>query len=162
MEPASSPGISARGAFRIAVAITILVVLAAVVIGTNFLPNPYYVIGQGVFIAGVVALCASRLRNCYRLAPTSGQSAQLRQIALWGFVGVLSAAGLLVELSTAEQPPKTTVLVLIAFLLALLSALQLAENLLKRFAETNPILPGGGRYESKAPANQPLQPTGPA
>src|SRR6476619_6687772 len=114
MDPASFEGASARGGgFRIALVITILVVLTAAVIGTNFLPNPYYVIGQGVFLAGMVALCASRLRSCYRLAPTSEQSAQLHQVTLWGFVGVLSAAGLLVELSTAEQPPKTTVFVLI-------------------------------------------------
>ena len=92
-----------------------------------------------------MASCAAKLRNCYALAKTSGQSAQLHQVALWGFIGVLSAAGLLVELSTAEQRPNTIVLVVIAFLLALLGALQLAEKLLKERAGTNTPALGGAR-----------------
>jgi len=54
MEPPSSSGPSPKpGAFATGLAIAILVTLIAAVIGISFLPNPYYVIGQGVIIAGL-------------------------------------------------------------------------------------------------------------
>jgi hypothetical protein len=166
MEAPSSSGPSPKaGAFATGLAIVILVILIAAVIGISFLPNPYYVIGQGVIIAGVVAVGAGKLRSCYRLTQTPERSAHLRylhQIALWGFVGVLSAAGLLVELSTTETRPNTIVLVIIAFCLALLGALQLAEDLLKRGTSTNSPAASGAGQGAKTPPNHPLQQTEPA
>jgi hypothetical protein len=157
MEIPSSSGPSPKaGGLATGVAIVILVILIAAVIGISFLPNPYYVIGQGLIIAGVVAVGAGKLRSCYRLTQTPERSAQLRylhQIALWGFIGVLSAAGLLVELSTTESRPNTTVLVVSAFCLALLGALQLVEDLLKRGASTNSPPPSGAGEEPKKPPN---------
>ena len=166
MEPPSSSGPSPKAsAFVIGLNIAILVILLVAVFGITLLPNPYYVIGQGVIIAAVVAVGIGKLRSCYRLTETSRQSPykrHLHQIALWGSVGVFSAFGLLVELSTAENRPNTTVLVVITFCLALLGALQLVEDLLKRGASTNPPTPSGAGEEAKTPPNQPLQPSGPA
>ena len=152
MERSSSVSPSPKaGALAPGVVIVILVLLIAAGIGMSFLPNPYFVIGEGIVTAVVVASCAAKLRSCYRLAKASVQLEQLLQVALWGFIGVVSVVILLGELSTAEQWPRTVFLVVLAFLMALLSALQLVEILLKVYAGTNTPTRGGAWEEAKTP-----------
>jgi hypothetical protein len=134
--PTSSTPKAKPGPATPTIAIGILVVLIAAVVGISLLPQPYFAIGQVVIYAGLVAAIVGKLRTCFRLAKGFEYQQKVRVVGFWVFLGVLSVVEHLWDLFQTENRDYITLATNVAVYVALLYALQLVELLLKR------VIPG--------------------
>src|SRR5262249_60442555 len=71
-------------------ALAILLVLIAAVIGISFLGNPYYAIAEVLLYALLVTIVALRLRNCLRLAKDTVYEGKLKLVVFALVLAVFS------------------------------------------------------------------------
>jgi hypothetical protein len=150
------------GAVAIGFAIFILVVLIAAVIGIFNLPQPYFAIGQVVIYAGLLAVIAGKLRTCLGLAKGSEYHPKVQVVVFWLFLGVSSVVAHLGNLFRTEDRDYISLTTNLAVYLALLCALELVEQLLKRATAGTGLSAAESTAGATTAPHQPLQQTGPA
>jgi hypothetical protein len=160
--PSGSPQPKARD---VVLGLAILVVLIAVVIGIDHLPQPYYAIGHVVIYAGLVAVIVGKLRTCLRLAKGSEYSSKLHGVVFWVVLGVFAVVAHLGDLFKTADRDYIRLATSLALYLALLYALELVELLLKRAivgSSSSPAMwvSSVNTTEAATAPNQPLQQTG--
>jgi hypothetical protein len=104
------------------------------VIGKDYLPDPYYAIAEVISYAGLVWLVAGKLRACLRLARGSEYEKQLHVVVFWVGLGVLAVMGRLGDLFGTRDRDYIRFVTSGSLYLALLYALQLVQRLQKRSA----------------------------
>jgi hypothetical protein len=113
--------------------IVLFAIMIAAGIGIFFLPRPYDAIGQAVIYAVLAAGIAVKLRNCLRLAQGTEYHSKLHGLGLWIVASLLILVPHLRDLFRTEGRVDYIRLATNLFAyLALLSALELIESLLKR------------------------------
>jgi len=143
--------------------LAIIIVLIAAVIGSDYLPQPYCAIVPVVICAALVVGIASKLRTCLRLAKGSEYSSKVHRVVFWVVLAVFEVVPNLGNLFKTEDWDYIAFATPIAVYLALLYALELVEELLKRGTAGSSSVPDAGTSpRAKSTPNQPLQQTGPA
>jgi hypothetical protein len=141
--------------------LAIFVVLIAVVIGFDQLPQPYYAIGQVVIYAGLVAGIVGKLRTCLRLTKGSEYSSKLHGLIFWVVMGVLPLVAHLGDLFKTRDWVYIRLATILALYFALLYTLDLVELLLKRAIVGSSSSPAiVNTTEAATAPDQPLQQTG--
>jgi hypothetical protein len=142
--------------------IVIFAVMIAAAIAVFLLPRPYDAIGHVVMYVVLAAGIAVKLRTCLRLAQGSEYLSKLHGLGWWIVAGVLAVLPHLRDLFRTQDRVDYIRLATNLFLyLALLSALELVESLLKRTTAGS----GSSGAASNATGtttgpNQPFQQTG--
>lgn len=113
-------------------ALAILLVLIAAVIGISFLGNPYYAIAEVLLYALLVTIVALRLRNCLRLAKDTVYEGKLKLVAFALVLAVFAVVARLGDIIGSENRDYIRLATGGAAYLALFFALGVVEDLLRK------------------------------
>lgn len=114
----------------------IMFLVLAVVVGTSFLPKPYFAISQVVFYVLMVISVAFRLRTCNQFAKSSGLS--LMSVVIWFALGVIGVMGKIADVIQSDSRNYITMATDMTMLLALYCALGIMESLMRKLATSVP------------------------
>jgi hypothetical protein len=117
---------------RLVVVIAIVIAIPFVERAQRSLPQPYHAISEVVVYAGLVTLVASKLRACLRLARGSESEPLLSTVIFWVVLGVFAVIVRLGNLFSTQDRDYIRLARNGSVYLALLSALNVVERLLKR------------------------------
>jgi hypothetical protein len=138
----------------------VVVVLAGIAI-SEFLPLPYFAIGQVAIYAGLSAAIAGQLRTCLLLTKGTKLYQKVQVVAFWFAMGVIWVVAHLGSLFRTESRDPVSLTTIFILYMALHFALELVE-LLPRSAivGSSSSPPTLNTTEPTTTPNQPLQQTG--
>lgn len=135
-----------------------LVLVVAVLIAATFLGNPYFAIGNVILYVGAVTLVAFKLWECMRLAKGTEYHKMFFGVIVWLALTVLGFVSHVDEAIRSDNKDYIRTATSVSIYLALLSALQLVEALLKKVAPEADAGKGdvhGIQVDPNAPADRP-------